>query len=96
MASPRDPSEDFVADVLRVVQTCAGRLQPEHIERIEAEIRSQYGGERVYIHREGWFNRTERDQRIRNERSGGASVRALSRKYVLSVSTVHAILGDGA
>lgn len=94
MASPRDASEDFVADVLRVVQQCSGALDAVAIGQIEAQIRSQYGGERVYIHREGWFDRAQRDQRIREERIAGASVRQLAKRYLLSVSTVHSICGE--
>lgn len=91
----RDPSEDFVADILRVVAANTGTIDTAAAQRIETELRTQYGGERIYIHREGWFDRSERDQRIRAERAAGASVRSIAKRYTLSASTVHAICGDG-
>lgn len=91
MTSPKDQAEDFVAALVAIIQACTGGLEDQIALQIEEQIRCDFAGERVYIHRAGWFNRDERDQAIRHERAAGASVRQLARRYTLSVSTVQSI-----
>lgn len=50
----------------------------------------------MYIHREGWFDRAQRDAKIRAERQAGRSIRWLAGHYSLGVATVHEILKDTA
>jgi Mor family transcriptional regulator len=89
-----DPTEDFVASVLEAISLHI-KLAPEQALRIEERLRSDYGGERVYIHREGWFDRGQRDAKIRAERQAGRSIRWLAGHYSLGVATVHEILSGG-
>jgi Mor family transcriptional regulator len=89
-----DPTEDFVASVLEAIGQHI-KLAPEQALRIEERLRADYGGERVYIHREGWFDRAQRDAKIRAERQAGRSIRWLAGHYSLGVATVHEILNGG-
>lgn len=91
MSGAADPTEDFVAAVLEAISLHI-QLAPEQALRIEERLRQDYGGERVYIHREGWFDRAQRDAKIRAERRAGRSIRWLAGHYSLGVATVHEIL----
>lgn len=90
----RDPSEDFVAQLLALVQFHIGGVDHVVAMRLEEQIRQQFGGERVYVHRAGWFDQIERDARIREERSQGRSLGWLSIRYALSRSQVRRICGE--
>ena len=95
MSGPADPSEDFVATLLAVLQMHVHGIDEAAMLRVEQAVRTDYGGERVYIHREGWFDRSQRDAKIRAERQAGRSIRWLAGHYSLGVATVHEILSSG-
>lgn len=95
MSGAADPSEDFVASVIEAI-TLHIALSPQQVLSIEERLRADYGGERVYIHRQGWFDRAQRDAKIRAERQAGRSIRWLAGHYSLGVATVHEILKDTA
>lgn len=96
MSGPADPSEDFVATLLAVLQMHVHGIDEEAMLRVEQAVRTDYGGEHVYIHRQGWFDRSQRDAKIRAERAAGRSIRELARDYGLGVATVHEIIIGGA
>lgn len=90
-----DPSDDFVADLVRLIARCTGGVEEQMALLIEEQIRAEYGGSEVYIPRSGWRDRDARDRAIRTEAQAGRSVRAIARKYCLGKSTIARILGGG-
>lgn len=91
MSGPRDPSEDFVPQLLAIFARCAGGFDEQLAQTIEEQIRDEFGGERVYVHRSGWANLEQRDSAIRAEREAGRSLAFLALKYGLSRSSIHKI-----
>jgi Mor family transcriptional regulator len=89
-----DPSEDFVAQLVELIARCVGGFEEQLASQIEEQIRDAYGGERVYIHRAGWFNKAQRDQAIREERARGRSLGWLAARFSLPRSTVRRICGE--
>lgn len=95
MSGAADPSEDFVATLLDVLRMHVHGIDEEAMLLVEEKLRADYGGERIYIHREGWFDRAQRDAKIRAERQAGRSIRWLAGHYSLGVATVYDILQAG-
>ena len=88
MTAPRDRSDDFVATLLALIAKCTGGIEDQHAICIEEQIRADFGGDHIYIHRAGWFNRAERDAQIRADAKARSSG-WLSRPYCLSRAHVH-------
>ncbi len=82
---------DIVRDILDRV---AGE-KDKTLEEIEREIRRDYGGDTVYVPKDGDRAMTEismRNAAIRADRHKGESVQLLMRRYGISRKRVYAIL----
>lgn len=90
----RDRSEDFVAQLLVLLSQHIGGFEEQLATVIEEQIRDQFGGERVYVHRAGWFDQPQRDAQIRMEREQGRSLGWLASRYAISRSQVRRICGE--
>lgn len=100
MSAVRDRGDDFVTRLVELLRQCAGgfeeQLAAQTVEqlakRFEETVREEEGGQPVYIHRVGWFNRSERDEAIRADARSGRSIRWIANRYCLSKSVVHEIV----
>ncbi len=82
---------DIVRDILDRVAGEKGKT----LEEIEREIRRDYGGEQVYIPKDGDRAMTEismRNAAIRADRHKGESVQLLMRRYNISRRRIYEIL----
>jgi Mor family transcriptional regulator len=87
--------DDIVADILgRVAATAA--LPPDVVERIDRDVRRDWGGERPYIARVGEVParniRSARDERVRADYMRGERVVLLARRYGISKRSIQRIL----
>lgn len=94
MSGAADPADDFVGTLLDVLRMHVHGIDEEAMARVEEAVRSDWGGQKVYIHRAGWFDRAERDQAIRAARRAGRSLRWLAARYCLGKSRIEQILAE--
>lgn len=84
---------DIVRDILDRVAGAPNRP----LEDLEQEIRRDYGGERVYVPKDGDKAQTEismRNAAIRADYRRGESIALLIRRYRISRQRVHQIVKD--
>lgn len=84
---------DIVRDILDRVPVADKKL----LAQIEQDIRRDYGGERVYVPKDGDKAQTEismRNAAIRADYRRGESVALLIRRYRISRQRVHQIVKD--
>lgn len=108
MSGPRDPEDDIVQWLVELFDELAmdyrrlgapqGAVTAEKLEQLrrqlDEEIRTRWGGQRVYVHRARWNNIGERDDAIRQDRAAGASQRDTALKYNVSRAHVRRICGE--
>ena len=79
---------DIVLDILGRVQealaAAKGELTPELVKNVEADIRADWGGDRVFIAKRRGQGHTSRNSRIFRDYLAGERVKLLSRRYELS------------
>ncbi|AVQ83815.1 Mor transcription activator family protein [Variovorax sp. PMC12] len=87
---------DIVLDILgRLQQALAeakGELTPELVKGIEADIRADWGGDRVFIAKRRSEGHSSRNSRIFRDYLAGERVKLLSRRYELSERQVLRII----
>lgn len=88
--------DDFVCDVLALVQQIAGNVTPDQVAQVDAALRERWGGDRPYIAKRQGEGRSDRNAAIRRDFQRGESVALLVRRYNLSRVTIWRVLGmDG-
>lgn len=79
---------DIVLDILGRLQealaAAKGELTPELMKGIEADIRADWGGDRVFIAKRRGDGHSSRNSRIFRDYLAGERVKLLSRRYELS------------
>jgi len=83
---------DFVLDILSRVQEALvaakvelpAELTTELVKGVEADIRAEWGGDRVFIARSRGEDHSNRNSRIVRDYLAGERVKLLSRRYELS------------
>ena len=95
--APYIPDEnDVVSDILRLVISMAPAFgiaieaQAALAEKVNAEARDRWGGDRSYIQRVG--GRSQRNESIKREHRAGERVPYLARKYQLTERRIIQIL----
>jgi len=87
---------DIVLDILGRVQEALaeakGELTPEMVKGVEAGIRADWGGDRVFIAKRRGEGHGNRNSRIFRDYLAGERVKLLSRRYELSERQVHRII----
>jgi len=87
---------DIVLDILgRLQQALAeakGELTPELVQGVEADIRADWGGDRVFIAKRRSEGHGGRNSRIFRDYLAGERVKLLSRRYELSERQVLRII----
>lgn len=94
--APRDPADDFVSYLVALLGRLHGGMEEQLLAELEDQIRQDFGGDRVYIPRVPWFDREDRDRRIRADRKAGRSLRWLAVRYCLGKSTIEEIVRSDA
>jgi len=88
--------KDIVLDILRRVQDALaeakGGLTPELVKGVEAGIRADWGGDRVFIAKRRDEEHCNRNSRIFRDYLAGERVKLLSRRYELSERQVLRII----
>ncbi len=85
--------DDFVCDVLALVQQIAGGITAEQAAQVDAALRERWGGDRPYIAKRHGEGRSDRNAAIRRDFQRGESVALLMRRYQLSRVTIWRVLG---
>jgi len=87
---------DIVLDILGRVQealaAAKGELTPELVKGVEADIRADWGGDRVFIAKRRGEGHINRNSRIFRDYLAGERVKLLSRRYELSERQVLRII----
>ncbi|MET3915963.1 Mor family transcriptional regulator [Variovorax sp. OAS795] len=87
---------DIVLDILgRVQEALAGAkggLTPELVKSVEAGVRADWGGDRVFIAKRRGEGHSNRNSRIFRDYLAGERVKLLSRRYELSERQVLRII----
>ena len=91
-----EPSEDFVLCLVDLLAECGVAMDAPLQRRFEQRVRQEFGAQSVYIHRLGPMCRTERDARIKDDRSAGQCLRKIAKAHGVSVGTVHNVLRAGS
>lgn len=84
--------DDFVCDVLALVQQMAVSVTAEQLAAIDAAARERWGGDRPYIAKRQGEGRSDRNAAIRRDFQRGESVPLLMRRYQLSRVTIWRVL----
>lgn len=87
------PCDDFVSDVLAIVQQVAASVTPEQAAKVDAALRERWGGDRPYIAKRRGEGRSDRNAAIRRDFQRGESIPFLMRRYSLSRVTIWRVLG---
>lgn len=91
---------DIVLDILSRVQealaAAKGELTPDLVKGVEAEIRADWGGDRVFIAKRRGDGHSNRNSRIFRDYLAGERVKLLSRRYELSERQVLRIIKSPA
>lgn len=87
---------DIVLDILGRVQEALaeakGELTPELVKSVEAGVRADWGGDRVFIAKRRGERHSSRNSRIFRDYLAGERVKLLSRRYELSERQVLRII----
>jgi Mor family transcriptional regulator len=87
---------DIVLDILGRLQealaAAKGELTPELVKVLEADIRAEWGGDRVFIAKRRGEGHGNRNSRIFRDYLAGERVKLLSRRYELSERQVMRIV----
>lgn len=87
---------DIVLDILGRVQealaAAKGELTPELVKGVEADIRADWGGDRVFIAKRRGEGHSNRNSRIFRDYLAGERVKLLSCRYQLSERQVLRII----
>ncbi len=87
---------DIVLDILGRVQEALaeakGELTPELVKSVEASVRADWGGDRVFIAKRRGEGHSSRNSRIFRDYLAGERVKLLSRRYELSERQVLRII----
>lgn len=87
---------DIILDVLGRMQEALaeakGELTPELVKSVEASIRADWGGDRVFIAKRRGEGHSNRNSRIFRDYLAGERVKLLSRRYDLSERQVLRII----
>ncbi len=87
---------DIVLDILGRLQealaAAKGELTPELVKGVEADIRADWGGDRVFIAKRRGEGHSNRNSRIFRDYLAGERVKLLSRRYELSERQVLRII----
>lgn len=79
---------DIVLDILSRLQDALcdtkGELTPELVKGVEAGIRADWGGDRVFIAKRRGDGHSNRNSRIMRDYLGGERLKLLARRYELS------------
>lgn len=92
MAEP-EYTDDFVADVVRVLSAVVPGLSEEQGRAASEAIRERWGGDRPYIARRLGEGRSERNVAIRRDHQRGESLALLERRYQLCRRQLLRIIG---
>lgn len=92
-AQPGADADDFVSDVLAMVQQLAPAFTAEHAAKVDAALRERWGGDRPYIAKRPGEGRSDRNAAIRRDYQRGESIAFLCRRYNVSRVTVWRVLG---
>lgn len=88
--------DDIVTDIIQRVIACwEGAPANEVLQKVEGEIRRDWGGDRPYIAKAGEVGRLERSRRelaIREDARRGERPGLLARKWGLSLRRIQQIL----
>lgn len=82
-AQPPAMDDDFVCDVLALVQQIAGNVTPDQVAQVDAAVRERWGGDRPYIAKRQGEGRSDRNAAIRRDFQRGESIPLLMRRYEL-------------
>jgi len=87
---------DIVLDILFRVQEAlaeaCGELTPELVKSVEAGVRADWGGDRVFIAKRRGEGHGSRNSRIMRDYLGGERLKLLARRYELSERQVLRII----
>jgi Mor family transcriptional regulator len=87
---------DIVLDILSRLQDALsdakGGLTPELVKGVEAGIRADWGGDRVFIAKRRGEGHSNRNSRIMRDYLGGERLKLLARRYELSERQVLRII----
>lgn len=90
---------DIVSDILARVKAIVPGVTSVTFREIEADVRHQWGGERLYVAKVGECGRvaqSQRDQAICAQARRGDHVKLLARRHRLSEKRIRQILSNGA
>ena len=87
-----EPSEDVVLCLIDLLAQCGVAMDASLQRRFEQRVRQEFGAQSVYIHRLGPTCRSERDARIKADRSTGKCLRQIAKVHGVSLGTVHNVL----
>lgn len=90
-----EPSEDFVLCLVDLLAECGIAMDAPLRRRFEQRVRQEFGAQSVYIQRLGPTCRSERDARIKADRSAGKRLRQIAKAHGVSLGTVHNVLSAG-
>lgn len=88
---------DLLSDIFQRIQDHGRKLTPKIIESVEQEICENWGGERVYIPRQGESGKLQMDARnraIRADFHRGEHPELLATRYGLGVKRIRQIVAD--
>lgn len=83
-ANPNDIVLDILNRIQEAIAEAQGELTPELVKGVEADIRADWGGDRVFIAKRRGDGHSNRNSRIFRDYLAGERVKLLSRRYELS------------
>lgn len=89
-------SFDILGRVQEALAEAKGELTPELLKDVEAGIRADCGGDRVFIAKRRGEGHGNRNSRIFRDYLASEGVKLLSRRYELSERQVHRIVKSPA
>lgn len=92
---PLQDDPDIVRAILERVTPLVPQEQREQLERVEEEVRDQYGGQRVRIPKRNKARRAELMDQAYEEGKTNATTDAVTAKYGISRRTLYRLLKNG-
>lgn len=90
--------DDLVADILaratRAADNNEGVLTAEMADKIERDVRADWGGDRVFIPKRAGDGHSERNGRIKRDYLNGERLALLERRYQLSARRLLQIIKE--